>query len=191
MQDALLALGLSVERIVIAVLLGLIYLAIVWTQIGPREGGSETLLRIALSIAPILTLPIIYVWKFVVAPAKLYAEAENKIQQLEASLIARPNEKLEALNEVFNRTRQISDDRPMTPEAYETWKRRINEHLKWIQEVLRGKLSETEINILLNGPSGPRLSFGGSFGLEENNLNNYLRYLEQRIGQLVERYASV
>ncbi len=81
-RDALLALDLSTERVVIAVILGLIYLVLVWTLIGPHEGSSEIALRIALSVALFLALPLIYIWKFLITPPKLYEQQQKHIERL-------------------------------------------------------------------------------------------------------------
>lgn len=97
--------------------------------------------------------------------------------------------KAEALNEVFERTRKIRDMALTTNEDYQAWKRSVDEHPKWIQQTLRGKISGPEINILLNGPAGPRLGFRDRFGDEQNRYNNYLHYLEHRISSLIEKYA--
>jgi len=152
--------------------------------------GTVTFAFVLTVVSIFAVWPLIFAVRCWSAPAKLYSEALTKIDELEDALAGRPNIRLEALNEVFNETRQISNDRPMSPEAYEIWKKRIDEHVKWIQEALRGTISDTEINLLLNGPSGPRLSFRGSFGSEESDLRNYLHNLEHRIGQLVERHAT-
>ena len=84
-----------------------------------------------------------------------------------------------ALNEVFNKTRQLFDAPVATAEEFEAWKVRVDTHAMWIQNKLRGQLHPSEINILFTGPGGPKLSFRGHFGFEQLDYQNYLYYLSR------------
>jgi hypothetical protein len=95
----------------------------------------------------------------------------------------------DALNIVFNRVRYLSSSSSSTPEEYAIWRNNLNELPNLMQTQLAGKLSPAEINILINGPSGPRLSFSGQFGLEQLDLQNYLHYLEHRVSQSIGKYS--
>jgi hypothetical protein len=97
---------------------------------------------------------------------------------------------LPILNEIFNRTKRLSDTVVTTIEEYEAWKISINENSKFIQRELDGKISAAEINILISGVGGILLNLGGSgFGLEQKKLHNYLHYLEGRVADMIGRYS--
>jgi hypothetical protein len=91
------------------------------------------------------------------------------------------------LNEAFQKTQRLFN-RPITDgEDAERWKAEVNELPRWIRSALRGKIPETEINVLINSSAGPRLSFRAV--LKSNDYLNYLHYLEQRIEKLIAKYS--
>jgi hypothetical protein len=94
-----------------------------------------------------------------------------------------------ALNEVFNQTKQLFDAPVTTGEEFEAWKVSVNAHAKWIHDELHGKHHPSEINVLLTNSGGPRLHFRGRYGFEQMYYQNYLHYLEQRVGRLIEKYS--
>ena len=119
----------------IAILLGCIYVVLVWTFVGSTEGYNETTLRVAVSLAPLLAFPVVYLYKFVSAPAKIYGEAQENIFKLQLQLddkAARQASinilwKLRS-NGISHRNRDVS-----SPEELDEWKQKYN---KWRDEVL-------------------------------------------------------
>ena len=84
--ETLRALDLNGQRFVITILLGAIYLVLVWTLVGEKEGHGEILLRIALSIAPLILFPVVYLWNLLREPNNLYAKAQASIGELNKKL---------------------------------------------------------------------------------------------------------
>jgi hypothetical protein len=71
------------ERFIIALLLAIIALALIWLLGGREIAGHELIVQIALTVAVIVAFPFVYCWKLVTSPAKMQAEADNRIKQLE------------------------------------------------------------------------------------------------------------
>jgi hypothetical protein len=95
----------------------------------------------------------------------------------------------DALSTIFDKVRQLADSSFSTPAEYDAWVADVEALPSWIQNQLAGKLSPAEINILLNGPSGPRLIFRGHSAPEYNTLQNYLHCLEKRVSQSIQKYS--
>ena len=70
----------SAERIVIASLIGLFYLAFVWSFVDDKAAfWAEVLFKGFGSAAVILTFPLVYLWKFRSAPAEIDSEQQATI----------------------------------------------------------------------------------------------------------------
>ena len=83
-KDARTALWIETrERVGLALLLAIVALAIMWVLGGREIAGHELIVQIAVTTAVIAAFPFVYCWKFVTAPAKMRAEADNRIKQLE------------------------------------------------------------------------------------------------------------
>jgi hypothetical protein len=87
---------------------------------------------------------LIFLVRCWLASGSLYAEAQNKTRELEDALKARPNEKLDALNEVFAKTRGPGDATVTNQEQYDKWKPACDEHRNWIPTVITGGKAKTE-----------------------------------------------
>jgi hypothetical protein len=74
------------ERAVITGLLAAIYLVLVWTLVGKEAGSSEFVLKVAASLAPVVLLPIIYIFKFFLVPPSMHQEALNESASLRIQL---------------------------------------------------------------------------------------------------------
>lgn len=75
-------LDLTQKQLVIAVLVGCIYLLLVWQGVGEHEARSELWLRVCLSFAPLLAWPLVYLLRFSMVPAAIYTEQEILISAL-------------------------------------------------------------------------------------------------------------
>jgi hypothetical protein len=71
------------ERFLIALLVSIIALALIWLFGGREIADHELIVQIALTAAVIIAFPLVYCWKFATAPAKMQAEADARIKQLE------------------------------------------------------------------------------------------------------------
>lgn len=105
------------DRIVVTVLLFLIYLALVWGFIGKDAATDEILLGSAASVAPILTLPIVFAWKLFRVPQSIYQKMQSDIATLKHELEGRGQIELaliqahdETLFRVTNMGPQVSID---------------------------------------------------------------------------------
>ena len=112
------------------------------------------------------------------------AEAQDKAKKLEEELKSRPNKRHEILNEVFTKTQQIQ---AATPKTKDELTANIEHHQKWMQDILKGTLSDAEINVLIHGPSEPLQIRDLTFGFAGNQLSNYLYNLEKRIGNVINK----
>jgi hypothetical protein len=82
-RDARNALGIETrKRFVIKLLLAIVTIAFIWLIGGREIAGNALIVRIALTIAVIVILPVVYCWEFVITPAKMQAEADARIKQL-------------------------------------------------------------------------------------------------------------
>jgi hypothetical protein len=78
----------TTENAMIGILLTITAIAIVWL-LGDHEIAEHTLIiRIASTVALICWFPFAYCWYFVTAPAKMAAEASDKINQYEQTRAA-------------------------------------------------------------------------------------------------------
>jgi hypothetical protein len=69
----------SRERVVIAIILAVIALALIW-MFGTHESALHELrVRLALTAAIFLAFPFVYVWKFFTAPARIDNEIINQL----------------------------------------------------------------------------------------------------------------
>jgi hypothetical protein len=91
------------------------------------------------------------------------------------------------LNEILQRNQQLCKQLVTTDDDLNAWKASLNEYTKWIEKSLRGKISIAEINVLINGPSGPMLWFPNCGSRRGEMI--YLHYLEERISKLIEKYS--
>jgi hypothetical protein len=71
------------ERFMIALLLAIIALALIWLLGGREIAGHELIVQIALTAAVIVAFPFVYCWKLMTSPAKMQAEADDRIKLLE------------------------------------------------------------------------------------------------------------
>jgi hypothetical protein len=78
------ALGIETwEHIVIAILLAITARALIWLVGDNEMAGHALIIRLCLMAAVIVIFPLVYCWKFVTAPAKVAAEANETITQYE------------------------------------------------------------------------------------------------------------
>jgi hypothetical protein len=75
-------------RAVIVVLLAVVALAAIWLLGGKDMAASDLIARAALALAILVTFPVVYLWKFATAPAKMAAEQDAKIADFTATRAA-------------------------------------------------------------------------------------------------------
>ena len=83
-REAREALELSGGELMTAILVVGLYLLIVWFVVGAKESQQELELRLSLTAALFLAFPLLYLRKFLAAPAKIYDEAKITIANLNA-----------------------------------------------------------------------------------------------------------
>jgi hypothetical protein len=83
-------LKLSLGAAVTTILVAAIYLLLVWSFIGAKEGRQEFELRLALSAAPLLGFPLLYLVNFFLSPRRIYDEAQSQIRELSERLDRKP-----------------------------------------------------------------------------------------------------
>ncbi len=66
-------------RAVIAIIIGALAVALIWLIGGQEMAANELVIRGAVTAAILIAFPIVYLWKFAAAPAKMAAEQEAKI----------------------------------------------------------------------------------------------------------------
>ena len=127
-----------------------------------------------------LTLGTIFAIRLVLAPCWIWGDQQPSFERRQSA---------EALNEVFNRTRELSTASIANAEEYKLWESKVDAHQAWMRRVLHKNLPAEEINMLIAAPAGPLLNMGGRFGWDHNRCLNYLHYLEQRISRATERHS--
>ena len=127
-----------------------------------------------------LILGIIFAIRLVLAPYWIWKDQQPSFERRQGA---------EALNEVFNRTRELSTASIANAEDYKQWESKVDAHPAWMRQALHKKFPADEINLLIAAPAGPLLNMGGRFGRDHNRCLNYLHYLEQRISRAVDRYS--
>jgi hypothetical protein len=68
------------ERVVISVFVGALSILLVWFIAGREAAGHEMAATLAAAIAVALVFPVVYVWKFLAAPAKMHAELASGLK---------------------------------------------------------------------------------------------------------------
>lgn len=87
MRDARDALWIETkDRLVVAVILAGLSVALVWILGGAEAALAELVAKIAYTAAILLLFPAIYVWKFVVAPAGMDAAEQAAAAELRSAL---------------------------------------------------------------------------------------------------------
>jgi hypothetical protein len=127
-----------------------------------------------------VTLGTIFAIRLVLAPYWIWRNQQPSFERRQSA---------EALNEVFNRTRELSNTPIANAEEYKVWESNVDTHAAWMRQILHKKLPPEEINMLISAPAGPLINMGGRFGWDHNRCLNYLHYLEQRISRAIERYS--
>jgi hypothetical protein len=127
-----------------------------------------------------VTLGTIFAIRLVLAPYWIWRNQQPSFERRQST---------EALNEVFNRTRELSNTPIANAEEYKVWESNVDTHAAWMRQILHKKLPPEEISMLISAPAGPLINMGGRFGWDHNRCLNYLHYLEQRISRAIERYS--
>ena len=140
-------------------------------------GWARTVNTWAISV---LTLGTIFAIRLVLAPYWIWRDQQPSFEKRQSA---------EALNEVFNRTRELSTAAIANADDYKVWESKVDGHAAWMRQVLHKKLPAEEINTLIAAPAGPLRNMGGRFGRDHNRCLNYLLYLEQRVSRAIERYS--
>lgn len=76
----------SKERVVIAIILAVIGLALIWLFGAHEAALHELIVRLALTSAILLAFPFVYIWKFITAPAALDHESTTKLASATADI---------------------------------------------------------------------------------------------------------
>jgi hypothetical protein len=125
-------------------------------------------------------LGIIFAIRLLLAPYWIWRDQQPSFERRQGA---------EALNEVFNRTRELSTASIANAEDYKVWETKVDAHPAWMRQVLHKKISAEEINTLIAAPAGALLDMGARFGRDHNRCLNYLHYLEQRVSRAIDRYS--
>jgi len=127
-----------------------------------------------------LTVAAIFAMRLILAPYWIWRDQQPNFERRQGA---------EALNEVFNRTRELSSAAIANAEDYKVWESKVDAHAAWMRQILHKKLPVEEINTLIAAPAGPLVNMGGRFGRDHNRCLNYLHYLEERISKAIERHS--
>lgn len=98
-----------------------------------------------------------------------------------------------ALIDVFRQTQIIYEDSVVhgTFNNNDAFRNAINNHALWLQSKLSGLISPLEIEVVLNGPQGPRLWLSSGSDREYRSLQNYIFYMQDRLSSVMRRYGEL
>jgi hypothetical protein len=126
------------------------------------------------------------------AAYRVWKAEREKVIELEKKLNHQANRRriISARDSAYQRTAELFNNRVADDDALVLWREKLKQHLAQMRADLGGAISDAEIRVLIDGPTGPLRSFSGSVGGMEHNWElNYLHYLAERIGSCITKYS--
>ncbi|ARN80235.1 hypothetical protein DSM21852_34440 [Methylocystis bryophila] len=109
-------------------------------------------------------------------------EAENALGKSKDK-----QELLLILNEIFNNSKELCE-RPLdAKDSLSRWRKDIESLFKYTIEILQSKLSNAELNVLINGPMGERYVFHNRSSGEQQDLQHVIYFFHERIVDLIKK----
>jgi hypothetical protein len=185
------SLGLeSRDRLVIAILLAFIYLAVVW-ELGGRDAASgELLLKVAATMAPLIAFPAIYLWKFFRVPARMAAEAEEAQLELRRRLDRRAeiNEKLRKLSDQLAQGHSLMQQKISNDNEFAAWIERTSAWAEETRNQITTAISLPAATAFYFIESVQAADYSGVYNSKHNSKKLYLSVHVSRLRDLINQY---